>query len=576
MTPPDPPPPPPRGLSADFTPTQAVATPMSAGEAPGMMVGGKYQLGDRLATGGMGTVWEARDTSLERPVAIKFMAAAIASDPWLRERFAREAKAAARLRTPHVVQVFEHGTHRGVPYIVMELLHGEDLHRRLKREPRMDLATTANVLTQTAKGLRVAHEAGIVHRDLKPHNIFLAVEDGELVVKVLDFGVAKVADSAGESTKTGAVLGSPHYMSPEQARGLSTVDHRSDIWSLGVIAFRMVTGEMAFAGEATGDVIVKICTEEIPRPSQIAAGLPAALDAVFARALERDLERRYQSTVELAHAFAAAVQGHPVHPGQSVAGPAGWPTPAQAGDPGSGAWSSLTPAGATPGSPSLAQQAHAGGPSAFTPAGRPGAMPQGSSSQGSMPHRGGPSSPQLTTPVPSGLGPGAVQATPLPASASHYTPSHYTPVTGPSVAGMAGSVRPHDDDPSPAAAPSARRALTLVVALVTVTGAAAVVAAVALGGPESSPAAAPASSATQATRVASDEEADEPGDEPGDETEAAQPSATTSSATAPGASADNSATADNSAAPRASAAPTAIAAPPPPATVKPPVSEWGY
>ncbi|RLB59059.1 MAG: serine/threonine protein kinase, partial [Deltaproteobacteria bacterium] len=169
----------------------------------------------------MGEVWEAWDAQLERPVAIKFMDFEIAGNALLRQRFNREAKAAARLRTPYVVQVYEHGVDGDTPYIVMELLEGQDLHRRLRDDRRIPMADLVPIVNQVAKALRAAQEAKIIHRDLKPQNVFLAQQDDEMTVKILDFGVAKLTDSqfSGEGTKTGVVVGSPHYMSPEQARG---------------------------------------------------------------------------------------------------------------------------------------------------------------------------------------------------------------------------------------------------------------------------------------------------------------------------------------------------------------------
>jgi serine/threonine-protein kinase len=279
-----------------------------SGDAParGTIVMGKYQLERMIARGGMGAVWEAWDTALERRVAIKFMDPDIASRPALRARFNKEAKAAARVRTPHVVQIIEHGIDGSTPFIVMELLEGEDLQRRLKREKRLGLSDLVPVVRQIAKGLRAAHDAGIIHRDLKPQNVFLAQQDGELCVKILDFGVAKVRDlqvANDEHTKTGVVVGSPHYMSPEQARGLAGFDHRSDVWSLGVICFKALTGHRPFKGDVPGDVIVKICAEPIPKASESGRGIPRLMDRFFERALDRDPDRRFQSALELADAF---------------------------------------------------------------------------------------------------------------------------------------------------------------------------------------------------------------------------------------------------------------------------------
>ncbi len=274
-----------------------------------MMVGGSYRLDRLLARGGMGAVWAGWDTSLDRPVAIKFMDVRIGASSDLRARFEREAKAVARIRSPHVVQIYGHGVDGERPYIVMELLEGEDLGSRIKRERRLGVAFTARVLTQASKALRRAHEAGIVHRDLKPQNIFLAHVDDDEMVKILDFGIAKRFDGGvdGESTRTGELLGSPHYMSPEQARGLREIDHRSDLWSLGVIAFRALTGELPFRGEAVGDIIYKICSAQLPVASQLRPELPARVDAFFQRALAREPAERFQTASELAVTFVEAV-----------------------------------------------------------------------------------------------------------------------------------------------------------------------------------------------------------------------------------------------------------------------------
>jgi serine/threonine-protein kinase len=289
--------------------------------AAGRIVAGKFRLDQLLARGGMGSVWAASHLVLDVPVAIKFMEPALAASAEARTRFEREAKAAASLRTPHVVQIHDHGVDSELPYIVMELLQGEDLGARLRNDTRLSLPVASHVLTQTAKALRLAHEAGIVHRDLKPGNIFLArTDDDEEVVKILDFGIAKaLATPIGESTKTGELLGSPDYMSPEQARGSRQLDARSDLWSLAVIIFRAITGVKAFKGESLGDVIVKICVEPIPVPSQVAPELPPEIDAFFAKALARDPADRFQNAREMAAEFAVAAGGVTWLPGTSSA-----------------------------------------------------------------------------------------------------------------------------------------------------------------------------------------------------------------------------------------------------------------
>ncbi|WP_437777870.1 protein kinase domain-containing protein [Sorangium sp. So ce1097] len=275
--------------------------------APGVILAGRYRVERALARGAMGSVWVGRHLLLDVDIAIKFMAPQFASSPELRARFEREARAAAVLKSAHAVQVYDYGIEQDTPYIVMELLEGEDLAARLARERRLGLPAVLGILDQVGRALRRAHELGLVHRDLKPGNIFLSLQDGEQVAKVVDFGVAKGADVAAsvQATRPGALLGSPSYMSPEQVRSSSRVDHRSDLWSLGVIAFECVTGQLPFPGQELGDVLVEICTAPIPLASQLVPGLGPEVDAFFARALERDPARRFQSATELVEAFAA-------------------------------------------------------------------------------------------------------------------------------------------------------------------------------------------------------------------------------------------------------------------------------
>ncbi len=281
------------------------------------LVGGKYQLVKLIGRGGMGSVWEARHCNLGTPVAIKFIEAEYADSAEARSRFDKEAKAAATIQSKHAIQIHDNGvTEEGKPYIVMELLQGEPLDKRIDRLGQLSLQDTARILQQVCRGLSKAHERGIIHRDLKPENIFIVHnnDDDDEVAKVLDFGIAKIQNSPHSpgitsSTKTGAVLGTPFYMSPEQARGLRNVDHRTDVWSLGVIAFKCVTGKLPFDGESVGDLLVKICTAPIPLPSHSVPGLPQAFDSWFLRALEREPERRFANVTELAEhlAFAAGI-----------------------------------------------------------------------------------------------------------------------------------------------------------------------------------------------------------------------------------------------------------------------------
>jgi eukaryotic-like serine/threonine-protein kinase len=279
-----------------------------------MVIAGKYRLERELASGGMGAVWVARHLALEEHVAIKFMAGSLAWTDDARARFAREAQVAAQLRGPHVVEVLDCGVDGDLPYLVMELLHGEHLGDRLRREIRLPLATVASITAQVARALTRAHRAAIVHRDLKPANLFLADVDGEEVVKVLDFGIAKALSAPATQVTHGDVLmGSPQYMAPEQARGSKAIDHRADLWSLAAILFRALTGVPAFEGSSAVDVIVQICTAKTPVPSLVTHDLPADLDAFFLRALDRDPVRRFASARDMAEelgAIARAAEGH--------------------------------------------------------------------------------------------------------------------------------------------------------------------------------------------------------------------------------------------------------------------------
>jgi serine/threonine-protein kinase len=292
------------------------AKPRGRGFRAGDVIADKYELEALVGEGGMGSVWRARHRQLESVVALKLMSPAIAAQPEALNRFSREARAAARLSSLHVIKVFDFGVDEATPFIAMELLVGESLRARLERAGPLTPEATLWVLRQSARALTKAHAAGIVHRDLKPENLFITQQEDELL-KVLDFGVAKLSGAGGSpstSTRTGALLGTPFYMSPEQARGIKELDHRSDIWSLGVIAFECLTGRLPFESQAFGDLVIKICTLPPPVPSSVAR-VPAGFDAWFARATAREPEQRHGSVDELVDALEAAfAEGERVGP----------------------------------------------------------------------------------------------------------------------------------------------------------------------------------------------------------------------------------------------------------------------
>ncbi len=250
-------------------------------------------------------MWLATHLQLETPAAVKFMHAALGRD--LVQRFEREAKACARLNSPHIVKVYDFGEVESVPFMVMEYLEGETASERLRRQGVFSLESAAVLMDALAKGLTVAHDAGIVHRDLKPANVFFARVGNDEVVKIVDFGIARESSRRAEDrTETGIVLGSPHHMSPEQAGGLE-VDGRSDAWSVGVLLYQLLTGKRPFDGNGMSAVVYAIATSTPAPPSSHNPDVPTSLDAFFRRALERDVGSRFQTMGEMDRAFKAAV-----------------------------------------------------------------------------------------------------------------------------------------------------------------------------------------------------------------------------------------------------------------------------
>lgn len=274
----------------------------------GHVLAGRYRLERPLGAGSMGTVWAAVHLELDAPVAIKLEhpTAQIATRT---EASRREARAAARLRSPHVVQTFDFGTDGGLAFIAMELLAGESLRARLHAHRQLSPNDACEIVRQAARALDLAHRERIVHRDIKPSNLFLVREEGREIVKVLDFGVAKWLDAeAGAEPRTDSMrlVGSAAYMSPEQARGRA-VDHRSDIWALSVVAYEMLLGARPYPGSNIPETLGRICAGIYPTPSERGGRSAAELDIVFARGLHLDPERRFQSAGELARALGEVV-----------------------------------------------------------------------------------------------------------------------------------------------------------------------------------------------------------------------------------------------------------------------------
>lgn len=281
----------------------------------GAVIGGKLRLLRPLGQGGMGVVWAARHEALDTDVAVKLIRPErVAADPALVTRFEIEARATARIAHPHVVKVMDYGTLDGtVPFIVMELLEGFTLAELLEQGGRLSLATTLVLLQQVGGALGTAHERGVVHRDIKPHNVFLlaASPDYPVFAKVLDFGIAKllgetqVPGASHALTETGAIIGSPPYMSPEQIEGSKHVDLRSDLWSLGVILYEALTGRRPFGGGSFVAVGSAVLEGKYPPPSTLRAGLPGDIDDFFAKALAVDPDGRFASAREMVDAFQA-------------------------------------------------------------------------------------------------------------------------------------------------------------------------------------------------------------------------------------------------------------------------------
>src|SRR3954471_3773899 len=249
--------------------------------APDTIVDGRYRAIRRLGAGGMAEVWCAEDEVLGRRVALKLLGGRFAEDPDFRERFRREAQSAAGLAHPNIVGIFDRSEWEGTPYIAMELVDGRTLKELVTERGPLPPPVAVGLIEQVLRGLGYAHKRAIVHRDIKPQNVLI---DREGVAKVADFGIARAGNS--QMTQTGAIVGTVQYISPEQAQGLP-VDHRTDLYSAGVVLYELLTGQVPFEGEAPVSIALKQVSERPVPPSQMRPGVPPALEDVVLRALEK-------------------------------------------------------------------------------------------------------------------------------------------------------------------------------------------------------------------------------------------------------------------------------------------------
>jgi eukaryotic-like serine/threonine-protein kinase len=280
----------------------------------GQVIAGKYAVERVVGVGGMGAVLAARHVELDERVAIKMLLPTLSPLGEPATRFVREARAAIKIRNEHVVRVFDVGRlDGGAPYIVMEFLEGSDLSRLVEEIGPLKVEDAVEYVVQACEAIAAAHALGIVHRDLKPANLFLArTGDGRDCVKVLDFGISKIAENAAGSprglTSTSAIMGTPCFMSPEQLRSTRDVDARADIWSIGAILHALLTGDPPYDGESNADVSAKIIRDAPTPIRQIRPEVPKEIEDIILRCLEKDPAARYTDVAELAHALAAVTQ----------------------------------------------------------------------------------------------------------------------------------------------------------------------------------------------------------------------------------------------------------------------------
>lgn len=314
------------GLDIPFLETEPVSRQASASQpsfheieplAPGAWIADRYRVMKKIGEGGMGVLYACLDSVLSREVAVKLMQRSLAGEPLLAERLMREARLAAQLRR-HVAQVFDCGMlETGEPFIVMELLSGRDLYAVLRDSGPLSPTELASVMLQVCDGLSEAHEKGIIHRDLKPENLFCSNEpDGAAVIKIVDFGVSKqvTAERIRAQTNPTESVGSPQYMSPEQISSPSEVDTRTDIWSLGVVMFELLTGAVPFNGPSPTQVCASVLTGPVPPLSDYCSDVPPALEFIVLRCLQKSREQRFQNVAELAAALRSFDSNYDLRP----------------------------------------------------------------------------------------------------------------------------------------------------------------------------------------------------------------------------------------------------------------------
>lgn len=263
------------------------------------LLAGRYELIEKIGEGGMAVVYKAKDRLLNRYVAIKILRPEFTQDEQFLESFKRESQAAAGLQHPNIVSIYDVGRTGNINFIVMELVDGRPLSDLIKEKGRLDYKTTIDIAKQMASALSIAHKHQIIHRDVKPHNIMIT-SDG--VAKLTDFGIARAVSNATMVADTSKIIGSVHYFSPEQARG-AYVDERSDIYSLGIVMFEMLTGRVPFDGETPVEVALKHINEDVPSPAKLVPGIPPALDKVVLKATDKYQTERYKSADEMLEAL---------------------------------------------------------------------------------------------------------------------------------------------------------------------------------------------------------------------------------------------------------------------------------